>query len=199
MPTPSDGHLLLELECRKLELEPEDAPRVLGDSLRRARRGRRSGCGVSRGGGHAPPVDDLREHDPRGERDADRRANGLSPPLPPSAARRASCGPDGATAPCAGLPVGRSLSLGARLDQARLQLAQELGIVGQRLRRAWPRSRRCRGSSVGDILVEPVRGRVDCWSAFVISSSPVALRRSRRARSSRRRRAAIVEAAPRPA
>src|SRR3954453_23048597 len=87
------------------------------------------------GGCMAPPVDHLREDDPRREADADheprRRARagaallGLGPRAELRYRRR--------NLRLAGSLVGRRLALRALDDQARLQLADELRVLGERL------------------------------------------------------------------
>ncbi len=121
--------------------------------------------------------------------------NGFSPPLPLRALAelRARRG-DGAVC---GLPVGRRLSLRPCQDEARLQLAQEVGIVRQRLRELGGEAS-LRGSSVGDFL-EPGRGLVDEQVGlrhffFTGGSSPVVTRQIFEAV----RRAAMVATAASP-
>src|SRR5436190_3160286 len=84
--------------------------------------------------GMASPVDPFRQHDPCDERDADdeervRPAAGLLLRLPALAKLRARRGQWRLPR----LLVRRRLALGARLDQARLQLADEVGVLGERL------------------------------------------------------------------
>ena len=195
---PERRDLLLQLERRELDLELRDRRRVLGDLL-----GRAAEPAVRLAldwGGHG-----LSSRSPsraRSPRRAPRRSRGTGsgrrPSASPSAAAGARCGPDGACrVPPAGSSVGAS-PLRARLDQARLQLAQERGIVGER--RADLRLDAAGGLRLLDERLELV-GRAtrpsDRPSSFLGGRL---LRPSPRARSSTRaRRAAIVEAAPRPA
>ena len=127
----------------ELELEPRDRRCVLGDLLgRAAETAVRAGASsyLSRGGGHGPSSrSPLRA---RSRRRAQRRARATGSARRPASRfggfGRASCGPEGAVrVPPAGSSVGR-LALRARLDQARLQLAEEVRVVGQRLRRPSP-------------------------------------------------------------
>src|SRR5262245_10798932 len=78
----------------------------------------------------ASPVDELRDHDPGGERDAEDDewirslgAPGLRPLPEP--------GPGRSDVALRGLLVLRRLALCAGDDQAGLQLAQERGVVGE--------------------------------------------------------------------
>jgi hypothetical protein len=91
----------------------------------------------------------------------------------------------------------RRLALGARRDQARLQLAEELRVVGER--GADLRLDAAASLRLLDDRLELVGGGLDCLVAarhrFVGGSSPVATRQIFDASL----RAAIVEAAPIPA
>src|SRR5207247_10282206 len=93
------------------------------------------------------PVDDLRQDDARGEggTDEEERAGAAAAAgtLRLGAGRR-----DGAVAR---LLVLRRPALRAGFDQARLELAQELGVVGQRLREPGGEASFAR-SSVGHVL-----------------------------------------------
>src|SRR6266480_5417825 len=121
------------------------------------------------------PVDHLRDGDPHCEGDADdekrARATALAGALSTLGGRL--------DASVAGLLVGRRRSLRTRPDQARLELAQELGVVGQRLRELGGDPAFC-GGLVGHLL-ELVRGSVHDLIGFrrhfrVGGSSPVATR-----------------------
>ncbi len=99
--------------------------------------------------------------------------NGLGPrPLPGRF-------PVGLTLPWPGFWFGRRHSLRTRLDQARLELAQELGVVGQRLRDL--RGDPAFGGGLVGHLLEVVRGLVHDLIGFrrhffAGGSSPVATR-----------------------
>src|SRR5436190_4030995 len=75
------------------------------------------------------PVDDLREDNARGEGEADKEER-AGPAAAPGTLRLGAGRRDGAVAR---LLVLRCPPLRAGLDQARFELAQELGVVGQRL------------------------------------------------------------------
>src|SRR5207247_801586 len=89
------------------------------------------------------PVDPLRDEDARHERRADDepRVRAFLPgrlrPRPELRRRRRD-------RPVRGLPVGRRLPADASRDQARLQLPQEVGVVGQLLAAPCPRLRACK-------------------------------------------------------
>jgi hypothetical protein len=138
------------------------------------------------------PVDELGEHDPGGESDPDdeERVRPAAAGLRALAELRARRG-DGAVR---GSAVSRRLSLCSGEDEARLQLAQERGIVGQRLRELGGDAS-LGGSLVGDFL-EPRCGSVDELVGlrhffFTGGSSPVVTRQIFEAV----RRAAMVAAA----
>jgi glycosyltransferase 2 family protein len=83
------------------------------------------------------PVDDVREHDAEGEerRDHDVRTRAAAPGSPAvgTAALRTRPPGRGRRDDLRRLPVRRRVAAGAGGDQARLQLAQELGVLGERL------------------------------------------------------------------
>jgi hypothetical protein len=125
----------------------------------------------------ASPVDDLGDQDAGGEGDAENEERTRPPaaldfgPLP-------ELGPGGSDLTLRGLLVRRGLTFRPGDDQARLQLAQEYGIVRQLLRelRFDPAFR---GRPIGELL-ETVRGPVDELIALAHfltgGSSPVATR-----------------------
>src|ERR671931_953325 len=123
-----------------------------------------------------PPVDPLREHDSRGERNADDepRARAAALRLRKLAqlrARRREHRP-------ARLLVGRSLAPRARLDQARLHLPDQVGVLRERLGEL-----RLHAAFAGELireLLQPVRRPLDLLICrchfFVGGSSPVSVR-----------------------
>src|SRR4051812_12640472 len=146
----------------------------------------------------APPIDPLGEQDTDRERRACdnewiRTAAAPLGRLRPRAELRTA----GRAPRLAGLFVRRRFALGARLDQARLQLAQERGVVCELIGELRLDPARCSGL-VGE-LVELVRALIHdlvrLRHFFVGGSSPVATRQIWEAA----RRAAIVATAARPA
>ena len=179
MPIASDRDLLLELERGELELEPHERAGALGDLLRP--RTPRPGLRLSLLGVHGPSSRSPWRARPR-RRARHRRSAAERGPCRPcascSSVRFAECGPTlrlgGRLAPGWSAPA-----LGTRLDQARLELAQERGVVGQLLREPSPtprlRRRPCRRSPGGGPRPAPRPDRL-CRHFFAGGASPVATR-----------------------
>src|SRR5215211_3902951 len=144
------------------------------------------------GVGMAPPVDDPRERDAERDRGSDN-----DPRARPAGARRLGACPELRSrrrdATLGRLLVRRQLASRARLDEARLELAQELGVVGERLRELRLHAALQR-EPVG-LLLELVRCGVEAAHFLVGGSSPVAIRQIR----DESRRAATVATAPKSA
>ena len=139
-------------------------------------------CRVSRGGGHGPSSrSPSRATMPVGERGADDDPRDGPPPtllLRPRAELRPGRRDDGRSP---GVWFGRRLALHARLDQARLELADEARRPRRAARRASPSSRP-RRPSFGELLQLRRPRSIDLLIGVVISSltggsSPVAYAR----------------------
>src|SRR5581483_1621539 len=147
--------------------------------------------------GMPPPIDDLGEHVPRCERGPDHEPRARAVPPPAARTGALELRPGGRAPDSAGRLVGRSLALRARLDQARLQLPEEVRVLGQGC--ADLRLHAAGRLRLPHERVELVGRALDCLIRlrhfFVGGSSPVATRQILDASL----RAAIVEAAPRPA
>jgi len=145
----------------------------------------------------ASPVDDLGEHDPGDEGGADdeKRCGALATLL----ALLLRLGPRAELRPRGRRRrLRRRVALGARLDEARLQLAQEVRVVPQFLRELLADAVAASGRAIGKLL-QAVGAALDQHVAlvhrFTGGASPVATRQIPDAA----RRATIVAPAARPA
>ena len=157
-PSPSDAAFFLSSSVASSSSSLTSELGVLGDFLC----GRRGSFSLSRaaGVGIAPPVDDLRDQDPGDDSRTDDQQR-ARPFLLPTRFRRAAglrAGRrDGASGAFGRLLVLRSIPFGPRCDQARLQLAEERGVVGE-----LGRDLRSHASLGGRLVREFLEPRLPC-------------------------------------
>src|SRR4051794_22463623 len=146
--------------------------------------------------GMASPVDDLRDHDAERERRGD-HDEGVRAALLRALRLLRQLRAGGRMPLRAGLLVLRRVAARAGHHEARLQLAQEVGVVGERLgdlrRHAVPRGRL--RAQILDLLGRAFHDAVALVHFLVGGSSPVMMRQ----RLAETRRAASVASAPMPA
>ena len=170
--------LALELERGELELEVHDRARALRDLL-----DRRAEALANQSRGWAWPLQSIHfaRTMPAARATPTTIQGSGPPPLSSWLGRLPSCGLDGATRRASRLLVRRRLALRPRLDQARLHLADEVGVLGERLGEL-SLDPAFAGEIIRDLL-QLVRGTFDLLIRrchfFVGGSSPVSVRQMR--------------------